>query len=101
MDSLHQSVFFSGRGGGCDGKGEDPYLPPHERLLERSLPVPRGTIAVAGFPIGIDYHCHDDQYHCIDIVVTVYIIFIIIRYDIMIVMMVLLGMMMLRMLMMT
>ena len=61
--------FFSGRGGGCDGKGEDPNLPPHERLLERSLPVPRGTIAVAGFPLGIDYHYHDDQYHCIDIVV--------------------------------
>ena len=25
-------------------------LPPQERLLDRSLPVPRGTMAVGGFP---------------------------------------------------
>ena len=69
MESLHQSFFVSGRGDGEGEEGEDPYLPPHERLLERSLPVPRGTIAVAGFPIRIDYHYHNYKYHYIDIVV--------------------------------
>ena len=33
-------------------------LPPQERLLDRSLPVPRGTMAVGGFPGG---HGEDDN----------------------------------------
>ena len=36
-------------------------LPPQERLLDKSLPVPRGTMAVGGFP---EHHHTYDDYDC-------------------------------------
>ena len=45
-----------------DDDDEDADLPPQERLLDRSLPVPRGTMAVGGFPDNHHTFNHDNDH---------------------------------------